>query len=242
MRKPGGFAIFLGLLTFATVTGFSHAGSAGTGLYDFSIYPEYSQAAGAESSSTTIVAPTTKAKSGVVSNASQQAAAEGIDDDSGWGAVVEEFRLGILAHNLGPIASRTESGIDINPELLFSSPDAFEAIWSPRPMIGAVINTNDDTSFLYGGLMWDFDIVGDVFGGFSFGMAVHNGNDGKETDSEGHRALGCWWLFRESIEVGYRLTDDVAASLYLDHVSHGGLCSDRNRGMDNSGVRLHYLF
>lgn len=151
-----------------------------------------------------------------------------------------ELRLGVLAHNVGPIASKTEEGVDLNVEVLFAVPDLFNTIGEPRPFVGASVNIGDDTSFLYGGLMWDFDFTNDIFASLGLGMAVHNGNDGRETDSEGRRALGCSWLFRESVELGYRISDDVAIAAFLDHVSHGGLCSSRNRGMDNTGVRLHY--
>lgn len=157
-------------------------------------------------------------------------------------SLISEFRIGLLAHNVGPIATKEEQGVDLNLELLFQSPSLFDSIGEPRPIIGTSINSVGDTSFVYSGLMWNFDISTSFFTGVSFGMAIHNGNSGDVMDEEGLRALGCWWLFRESIEIGFRLNKQISIALFLDHVSHGGLCSDANFGMDNTGLRLHYKF
>lgn len=208
---------------------------AGTGIYDFSIYPEF----GGQTVEPSVNYQPQPAEPAEAWPPTVTETAELKADSDGW---ISEVRLGVLAHNVGPIASKTEDGIDVNPEILFSSAEFLEPIWAPRPMLGATINTIGDTSIFYGGLMWTFDMWWDTFVDFSFGMAVHNGNSGSETDSEGRRALGCRWLFRESLELGYRFNPTYAVSLYLDHVSHGGVCSSRNRGMDNSGVRFHYAF
>ncbi|MEQ8667414.1 MAG: acyloxyacyl hydrolase [Rhodospirillales bacterium] len=210
--------------------------AAGTGIYDFSIYPEF-----AGSQTSTVSAPTGQTVQ-AGARPQQQPAVIAPALAENHDPLISEIRFGVLAHNVGPLASRTEDGIDINPEILFRSPDFLEAIWSPRPMIGATISIGDDTSILYSGLMWRLDLFTDVFADLSFGMAVHNGNAGEEPDSEGRRALGCRWLFRESVELGYKINETYAVAAYLDHVSHGGLCSDRNRGMDNTGVRVHYAF
>jgi len=73
-------------------------------------------------------------------------------------------------------------------------------------------------------------------------MTVHNGNSGVTSDGDGLTTLGCWWLFRESLELGYKVEKQVSIALFWDHVSHGDICSDRNSGMDNMGIRLHYKF
>lgn len=221
----------------------SRPSAAGTGLYDFSIYPEFSGLADPETPAPTAVSPVIPDQPSVQSDSTvSQSSPQTAEVDAGDDPWISELRFGVLAHNFGPLASKTESGIDVNPEILFHSPDFLAPIWEPRPMLGATINTIGDTSILYGGLMWTFDLWWDTFIDFSFGMAVHDGNSGSDTDEEGRRALGCSWLFRESIELGYRFDSTYAVALYLDHVSHGGLCDDRNRGMDNSGIRLHYAF
>ncbi len=231
-------ALFACLVTMVM----ADSANSASGLYDFaSQYPGFGQSQ--NDAPQPVIMPTMSLQGNSESNSvtiapdSVQKPDVSTNSDT---SIISELRFGVFAHNAGPIASKTESGVDLNFETLFTSPDLFDAIGEPRPFAGASVNAGDDTSFLYGGLMWDFDIVGDVFSSVSLGMAVHNGNDGKETDSDGRRALGCRWLFRESVELGYRITEDIALAAFLDHVSHGGLCSDRNRGMDNSGIRLHY--
>ena len=155
---------------------------------------------------------------------------------------MSELRVGLFAHNVGPITSKEERGVDLNVEVHFQGPKLFDTIGNPKPFIGASINMAGYTSFVYNGLMWDFDITDTVFIGLGLGMALHNGNSGNTTDSEGRRALGCWWLFRESLELGLRIQERVAIAIYLDHASHAGFCGSRNRGMDNTGLRLHYKF
>lgn len=169
-------------------------------------------------------------------------AASDLDDVESRPPIISELRIGLFAHNARPFGSKEEGGADLNLEILFQNPKLFSKIGAPRPFIGTSINTAGDTSFLYSGLMWDFDITEPIFISLGLGMTIHNGNSGDTTDSEGRRALGCWWLFREYLELGLRIQEHVAIAVYSDHSSHGGVCGDRNRGMDNTGLRLHYKF
>ena len=72
---------------------------------------------------------------------------------------ISEVRIGASAHELeGP-----EKGTwNINGEVLFARPfttaDLFTSYFVPRPHIGASINVNGMTSFLYAGLSWTVDI------------------------------------------------------------------------------------
>lgn len=169
-------------------------------------------------------------------------AASEMDDPETRLPFIAEVRVGILAHNVGPIASKEEHGADINMEIHFQSPKLLSAVGEPKPFIGTTINMIGDTSFLYAGFMWDFDITASFFASLGLGMTVHNGNSGGESEGDGLTTLGCWWLFRESIEFGYKVDEQISIALFFDHVSHGDLCSDRNSGMDNTGLRLHYKF
>ena len=54
---------------------------------------------------------------------------------------VDELKVGGLAHDVGFLGHHVESGADVNVELLFTSPDLLRYIGSPRPHIGADINT-----------------------------------------------------------------------------------------------------
>jgi hypothetical protein len=76
----------------------------------------------------------------------------------------------------------------------------------------------------------------------TLGFAVH---DGKLHDSTGERReFGARFLARESIAFGvvFGDHDQHNVSIYLDHVSHGGLLDDENEGMDNTGLRYGYRF
>ena len=69
----------------------------------------------------------------------------------------------------GPISSATEEGVDINAEVLFTSPEIFKYLLWARPHIGGSLNTEGDTSQVYAGLTWTADIYEHFFVEFSFG-------------------------------------------------------------------------
>ena len=56
---------------------------------------------------------------------------------------IEEIRLGIAAHDL---TDHTEDGPQIVGDVLFSSPDFLEPVWSPRPFVSANISTQGYTN------------------------------------------------------------------------------------------------
>ena len=171
-----------------------------------------------------------------------QTADRGKSGDGGTdilGGILSEVRLGVLKHDFGPFSSSEEHGVDVNMELLFVSPDLLEFAWSPRPHIGATINTDGDTSQVYFGLSWEFDVWRDMFAGFSFGGSVHDGE--KATNRTDKKELGCKLLFRESVEIGWRFGGHHAVTAYLDHVSNANIC-DQNEGLENLGVRYGYRF
>jgi lipid A 3-O-deacylase len=162
----------------------------------------------------------------------------------GW---LSEIRGGILKHSV-PISTSTpkEEGIDGNIEVLFTSPDWLDVLWSPRPHIGASFNaSSEDTDQIYTGLTWEWEPFKNFFVDASFGFSGHNGRlhiDGSDENAGRQREFGCKVLFRESIEFGYRIMTHHSVSVMWDHISHGGLCDDENEGMDNAGVRYGYKF
>lgn len=166
-----------------------------------------------------------------------RAAAESAPE--GLGGILSEVRIGVLKHDFGPFSSSEEHGIDVNLEFLFVAPDALEFLWSPRPHLGVTINTDDDTNQAYFGLSWEFDVWRDMFVGFSFGGSVHDGET--ETFRTDKKELGCKLLFRESVEVGWRLGDNHAITVFLDHVSNANICV-QNEGLENFGMRYGYRF
>lgn len=153
---------------------------------------------------------------------------------------ISEVKFGVLAHDVRIVAADTfESGIDINGEVLFVSPAFLAPVWKPRPHLGVQGNTSGDTSQVYAGLTWTFDIAKPVWLGLSVGGALHNG----ETSRTGlnRKAFGSSALFRLSAELGVDMGDHLNLSLYFDHESNAFL-ADRNPGIDNVGARIGWKF
>ena len=158
---------------------------------------------------------------------------------SAEGSIVSEVRGGVYAHDVDFWSFHRESGTDINGEVLFVSPDWLEAIWAPRPHLGATVNTAGNTSIAYGGLTWEYDLPADFFIDANLGGAVHNGK--LNTDDKNRKSLGSPVLFRLGAALGYNLTEKVNVSIQFEHVSNAYLANP-NEGMDNVGLRLGYRF
>ncbi len=155
---------------------------------------------------------------------------------------VSELRFGLLAHNRGPIASRTEDGAQINMEARFASPGFLSLLFEPRPTVGASINTAGDTSFLYGGLTWGGFVWRGLFVEGFFGMAVHDGWLDSHDPDPPRRLMGSRVVFREALEIGYRFLDVHSLSFMVDHYSNAGWIAERNQGNDDFGLRYGYKF
>ena len=156
-----------------------------------------------------------------------------------WG-FISEIRIGALAHDIGPFSSNEEDVIvDYNGELLFNSPGFLDFIWAPRPHLGFTLNTGGDTSQVYAGLTWEFDIWRSWFINFSLGGSLHDGE--KRTTAINRKELGCHLLFRESFEVGYRFDSGHSLTGFLDHISNANIC-DANEGLETAGIRYGYRF
>jgi len=160
--------------------------------------------------------------------------------------IVDEVKIGALAHDVGFLGHHRESGADINLELLFASPDILRYIWHPRPHFGADINSDGKTSNYYAGLTWGGTFYephwsrGDgFFALLSVGGSV---NDGKiSTTDPTRKSLGSHVLFKEGLDLGYKLNDVVSIAAYIDHISNANL-ANRNEGITNVGARVGYKF
>jgi hypothetical protein len=157
---------------------------------------------------------------------------------------VSELRGGVLAHAYGPsvIDSRRESGIDINLEILFAPPPLkfFWYLFEPRPTLGLDINTNGQTTFGYGGFTWEWSITRRLYLDFFLGFAGHDGF--LHNAPRDRRELGSRLLFREALELGWRLNERHAVSLMIDHYSNAGYFDKKNQGNDNFGARYSYRY
>ena len=76
---------------------------------------------------------------------------------------LSEIRGGILVHDEGLFSRNKEDGIDTNFEVLFKSPSILDAVYSPRPHLGATLNSAGNTSQAYLGLTWDWDFYRNYF-------------------------------------------------------------------------------
>jgi lipid A 3-O-deacylase len=160
--------------------------------------------------------------------------------------IIDEVKAGALAHDVTFLGRHVEKGVDVNLEMLFTSPDFLAIIGSPRPHIGADINTSGNTSDGYFGLTWGISLIqnlfhpGDsVFMTGSLGGAVQDGYE--LTAPPGRKRLGSPVLFRESAELGYQVTPTISVSALLDHISNANL-APRNAGITSAGARLGFKF
>jgi lipid A 3-O-deacylase len=160
--------------------------------------------------------------------------------------LVDEVKIGILAHDVGFLTHHVESGADVNIEMLFTPPDVLAVIGSPRPHIGADINTAGHTSDGYFGLTWGIKLIQSLFGADdgvflngSLGGAIHDGHI--DTAPPDEKRLGSRILFRESAELGYQINPTVSVSAILSHISNANLGA-HNAGITSAGARLGFKF
>ena len=160
--------------------------------------------------------------------------------------IVDEFKFGVLAHDVGLAGKHVESGADLNFEMLFTPPGFLRVIGSPRPHLGGSLNTSGATNTGYFGLTWGITLIQDLFGwgksvylNGSIGGALQDGNT--NSAPPGRKTLGSTALFRGSLELGCQLTPNMSISAFLDHMSNANLAS-HNAGITNAGARLGFKF
>jgi lipid A 3-O-deacylase len=162
------------------------------------------------------------------------------------GQIIDEVKIGVLAHDIGFLTHHVEHGSDVNLEMLFTPPDLLALIGSPRPHIGADINTAGATSDAYAGLTWGISLIQNLFRpGDSVFMTGSLGGayqDGYIDNAPPERKrLGSPILFRESAELGYQITPVISVAALLDHISNADL-GQHNAGITSAGVRLGFKF
>ena len=161
-------------------------------------------------------------------------------------AIVNEFKTGLLAHDVGFLGDHTERGFDVNLEMLFNSPDILAIIGSPRPHLGGDYNTAGQTSDVFAGLTWGISLIqnlfrpGDaIFVTGSLGGAYQDGYI--DNAPLGRKLLGSAVLFRESAELGYQVTPIISVSAILEHISNADL-GQHNAGITSAGARIGFKF
>ena len=169
--------------------------------------------------------------------------------------ILNEVRAGVAAHaiDINGGEPTAEEGADVSLEAVFGSPDFFKYILSPRPYVGASVNTSGGTDFWSFGLIWQQSFIDDRF--FiegDFGLARHNGEIDlppvTDPDYEDIRQndilFGSRMLFRGGVGLGVKLTPHWRVQAFYEHLSNGRIFgdTDRNQGLDNFGVRIGYRF
>ncbi len=151
------------------------------------------------------------------------------------------IRLGLLVHDIGGLwaQTRAEGGADVNAEIVFRKPSCM--LWGGAilPNFGLSINSQGDTSKIYGGVVWEFLFSNGLFFNIGTGLAFHNGQ--LESDDSNKKELGSRILFREPIEFGITFCERHRISILFDHVSNAYLARP-NEGLDTLGVRYGYQF
>ena len=166
-----------------------------------------------------------------------------------------EVKLGGLAHDVHFLGGK-EHGVDINPEVIFPSPisDAWVATlpayirWAlqPRGTLGGEFNTGKYTNQYYFGATWTWQLVSNILrpdDGLTFGIFFGPSfNDGlTRTSLADRKSLGSNVLFREALEVGYRITPVYQVSAFIDHTSNAGLARE-NQSINDVGIRFGIRF
>jgi hypothetical protein len=151
------------------------------------------------------------------------------------------IRAGVLAHDVDDLWSgtRKEGGVDLNIEIIFNSPSFSLMSGNVRPNLGLSINTQGDTSKLYGGILWELETKSGIFLDLGIGVAVHDGK--LDTNQEDKKSLGSRVLFRFPIEIGYSIAKHHQISILFDHISNAFLVHP-NEGLDTLGLRYGYRF
>ena len=153
---------------------------------------------------------------------------------------LDEVRVGALDHALED--SPAERGAALNLEVLGGRfPGGYgnsilDFFLTPRPHLGTTLGFGKTDEF-YWGVTWDAKLFGPTFLELSFGGAAHDG----PLDARGLPSYGCELNFRESVSLGYAITQNWRVLATLDHMSNGNLCQP-NHGLTNAGIRLGYHF
>lgn len=157
--------------------------------------------------------------------------------------IIDEVRIGAQVHDYFPtFPGKERNNIDLNGEILFDRLNIapFTWIWNPRPHLGGTLNFTGLTSFTYAGFTWEVPIYKDFFFDLGLGGAWHSGWLGADAPTYRKR-LGSDILFREGIDLGYRLNGVHSLSFYADHLSNAHL-AHYNQGLSQVGLRYGYKF
>jgi lipid A 3-O-deacylase len=156
-------------------------------------------------------------------------------------ALINEVRVGIMAHDVATRSTKHEDGSDFNGEFYFRSPAVklLRLLGSPRPSIGFSVNNNNGTSQLYSAINWGMEFTDRLFVNVGLGGTVHNGAL-QSTDPDRQR-LGSRTLFRFAIAAGFNINKKMNVSAMFDHASNGRLAYPNN-ALEKFGVQFGFTY
>lgn len=170
---------------------------------------------------------------------------------AGWSAtsLAGEVRIGVAKHDL----TNTETGVDVQGQLVFGQPVSAERRWSLRPYLIASGNSEGNISFGGGGVGVERALAGPWYAEFQAGVIAHDGRiDLPPPDQpverlrvlETERTYGCETLFHLAPALGRQMGENWRLAVYWEHLSHGKIICDngKNEGLDNIGVRVARQF
>jgi hypothetical protein len=154
---------------------------------------------------------------------------------------VRELRVGLAAHDVDGLWSgkSKEQGPDLCAEVILNHPLFQFVSATAYPNAGISLNSQGNTSKIYGGLLLQWEPASAFFFSVGLGLALHDGK--RDTDLADRKSLGSRVLFRIPIEIGYAVNRHHRILLAFDHVSNAGLASP-NEGMDTLGLIYGYRF
>ena len=157
------------------------------------------------------------------------------------GEYLHALKFGVLAHDVPDLWSGfavEDRWVDLNFEAQFK-PSLMVFGGTLRPVLGASINTNGDTSHAYLDARWEIDCASNIFFGIGVGAAIHDGETGPPAQDA--KWLGSRVLFHIPAEIGIHLDANNDLSVYFEHTSNASTMT-YNEGLDRIGVRYGYRF
>ena len=148
---------------------------------------------------------------------------------------------GLTVHDVDTLLNKGgyEGGLDVQAGWRGARIKALKPVGGPSPYAFVSVSTEGGTNLAAIGLSWK---IGDkVFLRPGIGLAIHERSS--HVIHGGLRGdLGSRILFEPELGVGVRLSKRVTAEATWVHVSHAGLFSGQNPGMENVGVRVSLGF
>ncbi len=145
--------------------------------------------------------------------------------------------IGVLGHDQGPASDHHEHGINLNLEMQLAPLGIFG---SPRPHFGVTPNFNGDTSMAYAGLTFPLHQRAHWFLDGFVSAALHDGPLHKNPGPcarNSNCGYGVRVMPRFGLELGYRLNERSALTLFADHMSHKWVIPGENEGLEHTGLR-----